>query len=187
MVGGFASVPAAALAFVALYAVGGTAPVSLGALAGQLVGWHLLIGLGEACLTGLLVAGVLAVDPNLVFAARRAGVAAPARVPALIGAVGVVATAGVVAGALARFASPNPDGLAFVAQHLGLDAAAGVHQLSGAWLAGYGAAGGVDVGAAGLVGVALTGLIAAGLAAAVARRPGRARRAGRAAAGVRTT
>ncbi len=169
VVGGLASVPAAALAFSAVYAVGGIVDVPLGALVGQMVGWHLLIGVGEALLTGLLVAAVMAVDPNLVFAARRSGVVAPARVPTRVGVAGVAATAGIVAVALVRFASPNPDGLAFVSQHLGLDAAAGVQVMSGAWLAGYGATGGVDVGVAGLVGVALTGILAAGLAAALAR------------------
>ncbi|MGV8967755.1 MAG: energy-coupling factor ABC transporter permease [Cellulomonas sp.] len=169
MVGGLVSVPAAALAFSALYAVGGIVPAPLGALVGQMVGWHLLIGVGEALVTGLLVAAVLAVDPNLAFVARRSGVTSPARVPARFGVAEVAATAGIVAVALARFASPSPDGLAFVSRHLGLDAAAGAQAVSHAWLAGYGAARGIDVGVAGLVGVALTALLTAGLAVALAR------------------
>src|SRR5690349_14849482 len=40
------SVPAAALAFVGLYAVGGQAPIPLGTLTTAMLGWHVLIGVG---------------------------------------------------------------------------------------------------------------------------------------------
>jgi cobalt/nickel transport system permease protein len=66
------SVPVAALAFVGLYAVGGTAPVPLDGLAAAMLGWHTLIGLGEAVITGLVVASVIAVRPDLVYGARPA-------------------------------------------------------------------------------------------------------------------
>jgi cobalt/nickel transport system permease protein len=65
------SVPVAALVFVGLYAVGGTAPVPLDALIGAMLGWHVLIGVGEALVTGLVVGSVVAVRPDLVHAARR--------------------------------------------------------------------------------------------------------------------
>ncbi len=68
----FLSVPAAALVFVGLYALGGTAPVPLDALATAMLGWHSLIGLGEAAVTGLVVGSVVAVRPDLVHAARGA-------------------------------------------------------------------------------------------------------------------
>ncbi|HEX5771857.1 MAG TPA: energy-coupling factor ABC transporter permease [Nocardioidaceae bacterium] len=64
------SVPAAALVFVGLYAVGGTAPVPLDGLAAAMLGWHTLIGIGEALITGLVVASVVAVRPDLVYGAR---------------------------------------------------------------------------------------------------------------------
>jgi cobalt/nickel transport system permease protein len=64
------SVPAAALAFVGLYAIGGTADVSLGALATAMIGVHVLIGIGEAAITGLAVASIVAVRPDLVHGAR---------------------------------------------------------------------------------------------------------------------
>lgn len=64
------SVPAAALGFVALYAVGGTAPVPLVGLATAMLGWHTLIGIGEAVITGLVVGSVVAVRPDLVHGAR---------------------------------------------------------------------------------------------------------------------
>ncbi|HEU4512936.1 MAG TPA: energy-coupling factor ABC transporter permease [Nocardioidaceae bacterium] len=69
-VGAFVSVPAAALVFVGLYAAGGTAPVPLDGLAAAMLGWHSLIGLGEAVITGLVVASVVAVRPDLVHGAR---------------------------------------------------------------------------------------------------------------------
>jgi len=64
------SVPASALAFVGLYAVGGTAPVPLSALAAVMLGWHVLIGLGEAAITAVTVGSVMAVRPDLVYGAR---------------------------------------------------------------------------------------------------------------------
>ena len=70
--GALASVPAAAMAFVGLYALGGTAPVPLDSLTVAMLGWHTLIGLGEALITGLVVASVVAVRPDLVYGARPA-------------------------------------------------------------------------------------------------------------------
>ena len=66
------SVPAAALVFVGLYALGGTAPVPLDRLTTAMLGWHTLIGIGEAVITGLVVASVVAVRPDLVYGARPA-------------------------------------------------------------------------------------------------------------------
>jgi cobalt/nickel transport system permease protein len=69
-VGALVSVPSAAVAFVGLYAVGGTAPVPLDGLMAAMLGWHTLIGIGEAVITGLVVASVVAVRPDLVYGAR---------------------------------------------------------------------------------------------------------------------
>jgi cobalt/nickel transport system permease protein len=68
--GAFVSVPAAAAVFALIFAVGGVAPVATSTLLTAMVGWHLLIGCGEAAITGLIVASVVAVRPDLVFAAR---------------------------------------------------------------------------------------------------------------------
>ncbi len=83
------SVPAAAAAFVGLYEVGGTADIPLESLVAAMVGWHVLIGIGEAIITGLTVSSVLAVRPDLVHGARglltkgplelRSGLSAQAR------------------------------------------------------------------------------------------------------------
>ncbi|MGW2629915.1 energy-coupling factor ABC transporter permease [Streptomyces chattanoogensis] len=69
------SVPAAAVAFTALYALGGTADVSIGKVFTAMVGVHVLIGLGEAAITALTVGAVIAVRPDLVYGAR--GLAKP--------------------------------------------------------------------------------------------------------------
>ncbi|TVL93829.1 energy-coupling factor ABC transporter permease [Streptomyces sp. SAJ15] len=63
------SVPAAAIAFTALYAVGGTTDVALGKVFTAMVGVHLLIGVGEAAITALTVGAVVAVRPDLVHGA----------------------------------------------------------------------------------------------------------------------
>lgn len=64
------SVPAAALAFVGFYALGGTTDVPLPTVTIAMVGVHLLIGLGEAAITGLTVGSIIAVRPDLVYGAR---------------------------------------------------------------------------------------------------------------------
>ncbi|HSE08804.1 MAG TPA: energy-coupling factor ABC transporter permease [Nocardioidaceae bacterium] len=71
-IGALVSVPVAALVFVGLYAVGGTAPVPLAGLTTAMLGWHSLIGIGEAVITGLVIASVIAVRPDLVYGARPA-------------------------------------------------------------------------------------------------------------------
>lgn len=69
-VGALVSVPAAALVFTALFAVGGQAPVDLGAVVTAMLGWHTVIGIGEAVVTGLVVSSVVASRPDLVHGAR---------------------------------------------------------------------------------------------------------------------
>ncbi|HET6697824.1 MAG TPA: energy-coupling factor ABC transporter permease [Nocardioidaceae bacterium] len=69
--GALVSVPVAALCFTGLYAVGGQAPVPLGALLTAMLGWHVLIGVGEAVITLLAVGSIVAVRPDLVYGARR--------------------------------------------------------------------------------------------------------------------
>ncbi|MGW3460213.1 energy-coupling factor ABC transporter permease [Streptomyces olivaceoviridis] len=64
------SVPAAAVAFTLIYAVGGTTDVSIGKVATAMIGVHVLIGVGEAVITALTVGAVIAVRPDLVYGAR---------------------------------------------------------------------------------------------------------------------
>ncbi len=66
------SVPTAALGFTVLFAIGGTAPVPIGTVASAMIGWHVLIGIGEALITGLVVRSVVSVRPDLVYGAQPA-------------------------------------------------------------------------------------------------------------------
>jgi cobalt/nickel transport system permease protein len=65
------SVVTAAAAFTALYALGGQAPIPLGSLATAMLGWHTLIGVGEAAISFLAVSSIVAVRPDLVHGARH--------------------------------------------------------------------------------------------------------------------
>ncbi|MCH6160754.1 energy-coupling factor ABC transporter permease [Streptomyces marispadix] len=64
------SVPAAAVAFTGLYALGGTADVELARVFAAMTGVHVLIGIGEAAITAATVGAVVAVRPDLVYGAR---------------------------------------------------------------------------------------------------------------------
>ncbi|MFG3259507.1 energy-coupling factor ABC transporter permease [Streptomyces sp. NPDC048172] len=160
------SVPAAAVAFWGLYALGGTADVSLGKVFAAMVGVHVLIGLGEAAITALTVGAVAAVRPDLVHAARdrlavplvlrpspvtgeptRAepepapeAAAAPARTgvrPRRLWLAGL-AVALVCAGGLSFYASADPDGLEKVAADNGIDEKEKDHSAKDSPLADYG-------------------------------------------------
>jgi cobalt/nickel transport system permease protein len=172
--GGFATVPAAALVFSVLFAIGGTAPISFQALAATMVGWHTVIGVGEAAITGLTVAAVVAVRPDLVYAARSlrpalqlgtrqqpnttplpqqpSSAPPPRRLPMRLGLVVALVLAGVVS----FFASAHPDGLEYVAAAHGFLDEATTSALRGTPLADYGAETGIPVGVAGIAGVLVT-------------------------------
>ncbi|MEU7970161.1 energy-coupling factor ABC transporter permease [Streptomyces sp. NPDC049097] len=178
------SVPAAAVAFTLIYAVGGTTDVSIGKVATAMIGVHVLIGLGEAVITALTVGAVIAVRPDLVYGARglrqrlklRVGgelVDAPATGPAPVpGAArshrrlwitGLVASL-VLAGFVSFYASASPDGLEKVAADHGIDGTARQHASAGSPLADYGVKDVDDArlsgGLAGVIGVGVT--VAAG-------------------------
>ncbi|KRA38129.1 MULTISPECIES: energy-coupling factor ABC transporter permease [unclassified Nocardioides] len=75
--GALVSVPTAAAVFALLFAVGGTADVATGKVLAAMVGWHLVIGIGEAVVTALVVSAVITSRPDLVHGAR--GLAATRR------------------------------------------------------------------------------------------------------------
>lgn len=108
----------AALGCAGQLALSGTVPWTLGFPA--MVNVHLLIGLGEAVITGLVVSAVMAARPELV--AANAARSLTGRKSFL--AYGLLITAG-MAVFVAPFACPWPDGLEKVAEHLGFDGRAG--------------------------------------------------------------
>ncbi|MFI6089119.1 energy-coupling factor ABC transporter permease [Streptomyces sp. NPDC051218] len=174
------SVPAAAVAFTFLYALGGTTDVSIGKVATAMVGVHVLIGIGEAAITALTVGAVIAVRPDLVYGARgltqklklRVGgelVDAPdaAPEPAPVAArshrkvwIAGLVTSLVLAGFVSFYASANPDGLEKVAADKGIDKKAEEHATSDSPLADYGVKDITDArlsgGLAGVIGVGVT-------------------------------
>jgi cobalt/nickel transport system permease protein len=188
-VGALLSVPAAAVVFVLLYVVGGTVDLPFGPLMATMLGWHTLIGVGEALITGATVGAVVAVRPDLVYAARGLGqrlvlrtpdgrevpTTEPADLPSsrrspwplVVGGLGVTL---VIAGLVSFVASGNPDGLEYVAEQKGFIESAEDSAVGGFSLADYGAVGDIPVGVAGLIGVGLTILLGLALFWLVARR-----------------
>nr|WP_223189085.1 energy-coupling factor ABC transporter permease [Streptomyces sp. TRM68416] len=190
------SVPAAALAFTLMYAVGGTTDVSIGKVATAMVGVHVLIGIGEAAITALTVGAVIAVRPDLVYGARDLRQRLQLRVngalvdvPAPEGArtapvaartsrralwiTGLV-TSLVLAGVVSFYASSNPDGLEKVASDQGIDKKAEEHAYADSPLADYGVKDVEDArlsgGLAGVIGVGVTVVAGSAVFWAVRRR-----------------
>ncbi|CAL9484774.1 Cobalt transport protein CbiM [Streptomyces sp. enrichment culture] len=193
-VAALASVPASAIVFTLLYAVGGTTDVSIGKVAGAMVGVHVLIGIGEAVITALTVGAVLAVRPDLVHGARGvrqklklrvngelvdapdeepAPVPAAARSPRKVWAAGLV-TSLVLAGFVSFYASADPDGLEKVATDHGIAEKAEEHAAADSPLADYGVEDVDDArlsgGLAGVIGVGVTVVACTGVFRAVRRR-----------------
>ncbi|MEU5838965.1 energy-coupling factor ABC transporter permease [Streptomyces diacarni] len=186
------SVPAAAVAFTALYALGGTTDVSLGKVFAAMVGVHVLIGVGEAVITAATVGAVVAVRPDLVYAARdrlsvrlelrpsplapadepttaapheqeSASAKAPSRRSARSLWLAGLAVTVACAGGLSFYASASPDGLEKVAADNGIDEKAEDHAAEDSPLADYGVG---DIANARLSG-GLAGVIGAGATLAV--------------------
>ncbi|MFH8733637.1 MULTISPECIES: energy-coupling factor ABC transporter permease [unclassified Streptomyces] len=186
------SVPAAAVVFTLIYAIGGTTDVSIGKVATAMVGVHVLIGIGEAVITALTVGAVVAVRPDLVYGARglhrplklRVGgelVDAPGAAPAPVASrshrkvwiTGLV-TSLVLAGFVSFYASANPDGLEKVAHDKGIDTKTEKHASDGSPLAGYGVKDVGDArlsgGLAGVIGVGVTVVAGSGIFWVLRRR-----------------
>ncbi len=189
------SVPASAIAFTGLYAIGGTADVSIGKVFAAMTGVHVLIGIGEAAITTATVGAVLAVRPDLVYGAAdavrptllvRSGAGAPAEPaapepaptperrsprPLWLGGLGVTV---VCAAFVSFYASASPDGLEKVATDEGIIEEAREHDLADSPLADYGVRD-VDnerlsIALAGSAGVAVTLAVGSATFLAVRRR-----------------
>ena len=174
--GALVSVPVSAAVFAGLFAVGGTVPVPVGELVGQMLGVHLLVGLGEALITAGVVGLVLAVAPGVAAVeARPAPALAPsAPLAAVRRAVLALGTGALLAAVVvSSFAAATPDGLEATAESVGFADAARDHAFAGAPLADYGEVGGIFVGVAGLVGVALVVALTVGVLGAGLRAAGR--------------
>jgi len=188
------SVPAAALVFTLLYALGGTTDVSIGKVATAMIGVHVLIGIGEAAITALTVGAVIAVRPDLVHGARGLeqrlklrvnGELVDAQAPLAPAAprtsrrglwlTGLVASL-LLAGFVSFYASSDPDGLEKVAADQGIDQKAKEHASADSPLADYGVRDVDDTrlsgGLAGVIGVGVTVVAGSGVFWAVRKRRG---------------
>lgn len=139
--GALVSVPASAIVFTVLYAIGGTAPVDVSEVFAAMVRWHALIGVGEAAITFVVVA-------------------VAARVPAPTAAT---ATTLVLAGVVSAAASSRPDGLEYVAAAHGFAEAARESLTAASPLADY------PNGWAGVVGCVLVFALACAMTRAAGR------------------
>ncbi|MFE5045790.1 energy-coupling factor ABC transporter permease [Streptomyces sp. NPDC056637] len=185
------SVPAAAVVFTLIYAIGGTTDVSIGKVATAMVGVHVLIGIGEAVITALTVGAVVAVRPDLVYGARGlhrplklrvagelvdAPDAAPVRARGSHRKVWIsgLVTSLVLAGFVSFYASADPDGLEKVAHDKGIDKKTEKHASDGSPLAGYGVKDVGDArlsgGLAGVIGVGVTVVAGSGIFWVLRRR-----------------
>ncbi|MEU5363406.1 energy-coupling factor ABC transporter permease [Streptomyces sp. NPDC005925] len=191
------SVPASALVFTLIYAIGGTTDVSIGKVATAMIGVHVLIGLGEAAITALTVGAVVAVRPDLVHGARGleqrlklrvngelvdapdtagAGPAVPvaARASRRTFWITGLVTSLVLAGFVSFYASADPDGLEKVAADQGFDRGAEEHAAADSPLADYGVRDIEDArlsgGLAGVIGVGVTVVAGTGVFWTVRRR-----------------
>ncbi|MFJ8862179.1 energy-coupling factor ABC transporter permease [Streptomyces sp. NPDC102451] len=188
------SVPAAAVAFTLIYAIGGTTDVPIGKVLTAMVGVHVLIGIGEAAITALTVGAVIAVRPDLVHGARGltaplklrvdgelVDAPAPAAHPAPAAARSTrkvwgagLAAALVLAGFVSFYASASPDGLEKVAADKGIDEKVQEHGAADSPLADYGVKDISDArvsgGLAGVIGVGVTVAVGSGVFWAVRRR-----------------
>ena len=70
-IGGFVSVVLSAATFVVLFSFGGVVPIPFDTLLTAMLGVHVLIGVGEAAVTFVVVASIVSVRPDLVHGARR--------------------------------------------------------------------------------------------------------------------
>jgi cobalt/nickel transport system permease protein len=163
----------ASIAFSIEWLFGATAPVAFDTVFAAMVGVHTLIGVGEAVISAMVVAAVLAARPDLVAGARdldRAQLADRRRVGVRPFLLGGALVAGFLAMVVSQFAASDPDGLEKVAIDQGFADRAEDHSLADSVFADY-ATRGIDneelsLAIAGITGVALTLIVGSGLAVA---------------------
>jgi cobalt/nickel transport system permease protein len=170
------SVVLSATAFSLEWLFGASAPVPFDTVFAAMVGVHVLIGIGEAVISALVVASVLATRPDLVRGARDLSpdqLADSPRIPARTFIIGGVLVAAFFAAVVSQFASGDPDGLARVAEDEGFGGSAQNHALSETLFADYATEGigdeALSLALAGLAGMTLTLLVGFGVVSASRR------------------
>ncbi len=170
----------ASIAFSIEWLFGATAPVPFDTVFAAMVGVHTLIGIGEAVISSLVVAAVIAARPDLVAGARdleAAQLAVRPRVGARPFVIGGFLVAVFFAMVVSQFAASDPDGLEKVASDKGFAGSARSHSFADTVFADYATRGidneEVSLAIAGITGVALSLIVGTGLviAARQLRRP----------------
>lgn len=162
-----------AAAFSLEWLFGASAPVPFDTVFGAMVGVHTLIGVGEAVISAMVVAAVLAARPDLVAGARdldAAQLADRPRVGARTFVLGGLLVTLLLATVVSQLAADDPDGLERVAEDQGFSDRAGEHAFGGSVFADY-ATRGIDnaelsLAVAGAAGAALTLAVGSGLVVA---------------------
>ena len=164
------SVVMAAAAFSIEWLFGASAPIPFDTVFGAMTGVHLLIGIGEAVITALVVSSVLGSRPDLVFGAsdleferdRSKGGVRMVFIAVLLISIFLAAVA-------SQFSATAPDGLERVATDLGISARSGNSLLSDYAVAGLENES-LSLALAGLVGVGVTLFVAFGMFFALHKR-----------------
>lgn len=119
------SVVLASMAFSIEWLFGATAPIGFDTVFGAMVSVHLLIGIGEAAISAMVVLAVLRTRPDMVYGARGMHLSQltdtgrmSVRAFLVAGLIVTVFTAAIVS----QFSASEPDGLEAVAGRLGIDA-----------------------------------------------------------------
>lgn len=182
-IAGGLSVVMSAAAFSIEWLFGATAPVPFDTVFGAMVGVHLLIGIGEGLISGMVVGAVMASRPDLVHGAAdvtRSTTPAEERVPIRTFAIAGTLAALVLAVVVSQFAADAPDGLESVAAQTGIDRSATEHSLGDGIFADYATEGigneSLSLAVAGGSGVVITLAVAYGLFRALRASPARSAR-----------
>lgn len=176
---GLVSVVLSAASFSLQWLFGATAPISFAHVFTAVVGVHVLIGIGEAIITGAAVGAVLAARPDLVDGGRYAALSGePTRAVRIrTVALGGLLLALLLSAVASQFAATAPDGLERVAQDTGIAESATDHALAGGIFADYATAGladeGLSLAVAGVAGTLIVLTVGSGLLLAARSRPGR--------------
>lgn len=171
------SVILSAMAFSIEWLFGATAPVSFAEVFGAMVGVHLLIGIGEGVISGLVLGTVLGSRPDLVFGARdltKSNLSNRRSIPIRAFFIGGLLTALLLAGIISQFAADDPDGLESVAAETGIIGSADQHPLDNGLFADYATAGieneSLSLAIAGVAGTLIVLAVGTGILASVRRR-----------------
>lgn len=170
------SVVMSAVAFSIQWLFGATAPVAFDDVFMAMVGVHALIGIGEAIISALIVAAVLASRPDLVHGASdlTRDDLAETKVQTRTFLIGGLLVAMAFATVISQFAVDNPDGLERVAEDTGFGVVATEHAFADSLFADYATAGisneSLSLAIAGVVGTVVTLAVAAGMFLALRER-----------------